>query len=152
MADAQAIATLNGLIRNGRDAEDFCAVCSRIAAAPLAALLRQRGEEWGRMADELQALVLLLGGTPAALPSLGARARHLGLAGRARLTGADESLILKEWQRLEHDALSRYEATAADPLPEQIRRTLTLQTERTLRRLEQVNGLFSHPLAHSPIA
>jgi uncharacterized protein (TIGR02284 family) len=151
MAAAQVITTLNGLIRNGRDAEDFCAICSRIAAAPLAVLLRQRGEEWGRLTDELQALVLLLGGTPAALPSLGARARHLALAGRARLIGTHESLILGQWQRLEHDALARYEAATAHPLPEQIRRTLTLQTERALRRLEQVSRLSGHPLAHSPI-
>jgi uncharacterized protein (TIGR02284 family) len=151
MGDEQTIATLNELIRIGRDGEDFCAVASRRAAAHLAILLRQRGDEWGRMSDELQALVLLLGGKPARLPSLGARALHLAFAARARLWGLDESLILEGWQRLEHTALSRYEAATTGPLPARIRRTLTLQTERTRRRLQQVSGLSGHPLAPSPV-
>jgi hypothetical protein len=131
-----AIATLYELIRIGRDGEDPCAVCGA-SPSPFVGTVAVKRRGMGRRIDELQALVLLLGGEPARLPSVGARALHLRLAARARLRGPDESLLLKEWQRLEHIALSHH--------------TLTLQTKRTLRRLERMSGLSDHPLAHSPI-
>src|SRR6185312_7125424 len=60
------IRTLNRLIQVCRDGEDFCGAGARGAAsAELSVVLRHRGEEWGRLGDELQALVLLLGGEPA---------------------------------------------------------------------------------------
>ncbi|MEP7247042.1 MAG: DUF2383 domain-containing protein, partial [Gammaproteobacteria bacterium] len=66
MRTQATIRILNRLIRTCRDGEDVCGACSDATESPgLRSLMRYRSEEWGRQGDELQALVLLLGGKPA---------------------------------------------------------------------------------------
>ena len=56
-------ATLNKLIRTCRDGEAICRIWSHAAGSPdVRDLLRERSQDWSRQGDELQALVLLLGG------------------------------------------------------------------------------------------
>jgi len=149
MRRADTIRILNQLILAGRDGEDFCEHAQVAAEPALAVLLRQRGEEWGRLSDELQALVLLLGGLPARAATLAARALHLWLAARARILGADDALVLENWERLERASLARYEQSLAGDLPERIRRTLSLQCDRVLARLEQVSRLRDQYIVQS---
>ncbi len=150
MRAENTIRTLNELIRAGRDGEDFCSVCASGASAELAVLLRQRYEEWGRLSDELQALVLLLGGEPAIGGTLSARALHLWLLARTRLLGQDDALVLAEWERVERAAAQRYERAMSNYLPERIRRTVRLQAERIFTRLDEVARTRGRYIVHSP--
>ena len=109
MQTVATIETLNRLIQVCRGAEDFCETAARgTGGADLATVLRQRGEEWGRLGDELQALVLLLGGEPAMSASLAARARHFALGARLAALGPADATVIAAWQRIERRAEARY--------------------------------------------
>jgi len=145
------IRILNRLIRVCRDGEDFCGAGARgAAAAELGAVLRHRGEEWGRLGDELQALVLLLDGEPASSATVAARMRHWGLGVRLALLGAADATIISAWQRIERQAEARYLEAIEGYLPERIRRTVSLQTDRVVGRAEQIGDLLENVALHSP--
>lgn len=144
MQIADTIRTLNRLIRVCRDSEDFCgAVVRRAAGTDLSAVLRHRSEEWGRLGDELQALVLLLGGEPATAPTFAARARHLALGARLAVLGPADATIVAAWQSIERHAEARYLEAIAGYLPERIRRTLSLQADRVVGHADRIGGLYS---------
>ena len=142
MHTQHTIVTLNRLTRICRDGEDFCRVCSaRLESPGLSGLLRLRSEEWGRLGDELQALVLLLGGEPATAGTFGARARRMWMALRMVLLGASEMGCVEEWHNMQQAALERYEEAIGGYLPERIRRTLALQADRISDRAEDIGTL-----------
>src|SRR5215469_8977904 len=148
---ADTIRILNCLTRVCRDSEDFCSATARgAAAAELGAVLRQRGEEWGRLGDELQALVLLLGGEPATSATLAARMRHWGLGARLAVLGPADATIIAAWQRIERQAETRYLEAIEGYLPERIRRTVSLQTDRVVGRAERKGALLGNVALHSP--
>jgi uncharacterized protein (TIGR02284 family) len=137
------IRTLNRLIRVCRDGEGFCGAAARGAAsADLQEMLRHRSEEWGRLGDELQALVLLLNGEPATSATLAARARHLGLGARLAMPGSADATIIAAWQSIERKAEARYLEAIEGYLPERIRRTVSLQADRVIGRAERIGGLL----------
>ena len=106
----ETIRTLNRLIRSCRRAEAFGRVCSATrGAAQLRTMLRRRSEEWGRHGDELQALVLMLGGEPATGTATGGLARRTWLACKGLLLGSTEGLVLEEWHFEQQRVLNRYE-------------------------------------------
>ncbi|MGH8218317.1 MAG: PA2169 family four-helix-bundle protein [Steroidobacteraceae bacterium] len=146
----QTIRTLNRLVRVCRDGEDFCGAAARGAAgADLSALLRERSEEWGRLGDELQALVLLLGGEPATSGTLAARARHLALGARLALPGPADATIIAAWQGIERQAEARYLEAVGGYLPERIRRTVSLQVDRVAGRAERIRTFLGNVAMHS---
>lgn len=145
------IGTLNRLIRVCRDSEDFCGAALRRARDPdLGAVLHDRGEEWGRLGDELQALVLLLGGEPATSATLAARARHLGLGARLAVLGPADATIIAAWQRIERHAEARYAEAIDGYLPERIRRTVSLQADRVVSRAERIGNRYGEVAIGSP--
>ena len=145
------IRTLNRLIRVCRDGEDFCGAAARgAAAAELGSVLRHRGEEWGRLGDELQALVLLLRGEPATSATLAARVRHWVLGARLAALGAADATIIAAWQGIERQAEARYLEAIEGYLPERIRRTVSLQADRVGGRAERIGDLLGHVALHSP--
>jgi len=145
------IRTLNQLIRLCRDCEDFCDTATHRAVGPdLGAVLRHRGEEWGRLGDELQALVLLLGGNPATSATLAARARHWSLRARLAVLGPADATIVAAWQSVERQALARYLEAIDGYLPERIRRTVSLQADRVAGRAERIGDLFGEVAMGSP--
>ena len=145
------IRTLNRLIRACRNGEDFCGAAARgAAAAELGSVLRHRGEEWGRLGDELQALVLLLRGEPATSATLAARVRHWVLGARLAALGAADATIIAAWQGIERQAEARYLEAIEGYLPERIRRTVSLQADRVGGRAERIGDLLGHVALHSP--
>lgn len=151
MHTEETIRTLNRLIRVCRSGEDFCDVAARGAAGgDLSALLHHRGEEWGRLGDELQALVLLLGGEPARSPTFAARARHLAFAARLATLGPADATVIGAWQSVERLAESRYLEAIEGYLPERIRRTVSLQANRVVGRADQVGSFLVQAAVHSP--
>src|ERR1700723_4786714 len=108
MRARETIRTLNRLIVSCRGAEAFCIASAQSRGAQqLRTVLRHRGEEWGRYGDELQALVLMLGGEPATGSPVGVGARRMWLLGKGLLLGATEAVVLDEWRVMQQRVLSR---------------------------------------------
>jgi uncharacterized protein (TIGR02284 family) len=135
---AATISTLNGLIRTCRDAEWLCMSWGRKAASPhLHERLRLRGEEWSRHGDELQALVLLLGGEPATSASLSAGLQSLWLECRYTVLGRSDTAAIEGCESVQQFALHCYEKALAGYLPARIRQTVSLQAQRIAGRCER---------------
>ncbi len=151
MLTQETIRTLNQLTRVCRDGEELCRFCGTRAASPeLRLLLRHRSEEWSRLGDELQALVLLLGGEPATSGTVAASARRGWLLVRAALVDPTDAALIDEWRRLQWRAVRRYAEAVSGYVPERIRRTIGLQVDRITDRLDEIGYLRIQVLAHSP--
>jgi uncharacterized protein (TIGR02284 family) len=142
MRTQATIRTLNRLIRACRDGEEVCGACSDATeSAGLRSLLRYRSEEWGRQGDELQALVLLLGGTPAVSSSVAANLAATWLGCRTAALGRSDEAAIQLWQQVQSQGLERYETALNGYLPERIRRTVALHARRVLDRSEKIDIL-----------
>jgi uncharacterized protein (TIGR02284 family) len=142
MRTEDTIRTLNRLIRACRDGEEFCEGCSEaVDSSGLGSILRYRAEEWGRLGDELQALVLLLGGEPATGASLTVLGLRAWLFVRTATLPPSELAVLDHWQRIQERALEAYEEAIGGYLPERIRRTVSLQADRIAERLEHIERI-----------
>jgi uncharacterized protein (TIGR02284 family) len=145
------IATLNKLVRTCRDAEGLCTSWGRTAVSPhLQTRFRTRGEEWGRQGDELQALVLLLGGEPATSATLSAGLQSLWLECRYTLLGRSDAAAVEGCESVQQFALGCYEEALAGYLPERIRHTVSLQARRILDRCDR--PLESANVAPGPLS
>ena len=153
MRTQATIRTLNRLVRTCRDSEELCGVyADSVESTGLRSLLRYRSEEWGRQGDELQALVLLLGGTPATSASPLTHASAAWLALKRALLGPSDLAAIEAWQQGQRKGLERYEEALSSYLPERIRRTVSLQASRVLDRTEKVGILRGEYLLHSQSA
>jgi uncharacterized protein (TIGR02284 family) len=133
-----SVTTLNRLIRTCRDAEWLCTSWARKAeSAHLRTRFRIRGEEWGRQGDELQALVLLLGGEPATSVTLSAGLQTLWLECRYTLMGRNDSAAVDGCESIQQFAFGCYEEVLAGYLPERIRRTVSLQARQISARCDR---------------
>jgi len=150
MRTQATIRTLNKLIRTCRDSEELCSVCADAVSSPgLRSLMRYRSEEWGRQGDELQALVLLLGGNPATSASFHAYLSGAWLGFKTTLLGPSDLVALEAWQQLQTHGMDRYGAALGSYLPERIRRTVGLQANRILDRSEKIGMLRGEYTLHS---
>ena len=153
MRTQATIRILNKLIRTCRDAEEVCGICSdTVDSAGLRSLLRYRSEEWGRQGDELQALVLLLGGDPATSATAYGRVAAAWLGFKTALLGTSDLAGIEAWQATQHRGLERYQDALNGYLPERIRRTLSLQADRILDRSEKLDMLRGEYTLQSPDA
>ena len=150
MRTQATIRTLNTLICACRDSEELCAVCGdSVESAGLRSLLRYRSEEWGRQGDELQALVLLLGGHPASVSSPYAHLAGTWLTFKTALLGLSDLAAIEVWQQVQRRGMDRYDEALASYLPERIRRTVALQANRILDRSEKIGMLRGEYALHS---
>lgn len=149
MRTQATIRTLNRLIRTCRDGEEICGVCADAVESPgLRSLLRYRSEEWGRQGDELQALVLLLGGRPQTAANLHAHAVSMWTSVRTALLGPSDLAAMETWQQVQQRGLDRYDQALGSYLPERIRRTVSLQANRVLDRSEKLGMLRGEYALH----
>ncbi|MBV8852451.1 MAG: PA2169 family four-helix-bundle protein [Sinobacteraceae bacterium] len=139
------VATLNDLIRTCRDAEALCRACAHTAArAHVRNRLHARSEEWARQGDELQALVLLLGGEPVTKSTLRGRVAGAWMTLLTFARGPSDARALDDFETAQQHALSRYEAALRGYLPERIRRTVSLQARQIFARSERVSWTRGH--------
>lgn len=142
MRTRDTIKTLNALIRTCRDAEYLCQICSNgVISEDLHTLMTHRSEEWARQGDELQALVLLLGGLPSNAGSIGAHLTGAWATVRNTIIGRSDLSAVEDWQHMQERSLDRYQEALSGYMPERIRRTIGLQADRTIERLEQISAL-----------
>lgn len=146
MHTQDTIRILNRLIRACRDGEAFCRVASRRrVGVELRTLLRARSEEWARLGDELQALVLLLNGQPALSGTVAASVRRGWLVVRSSFAGSAEAAVIEDWERTQNEAWQCYAEAMSGYLPERIRRTVSLQSDRISDRCDQIGSLRLGP-------
>jgi uncharacterized protein (TIGR02284 family) len=144
MRTQDTVRILNRLTRVCRDGERFCRACAkRRVSADLRRMLRDRSEEWARLGDELQALVLLLNGEPATSGTLAAGALRAWLGLRTMLPGSSDATIVEAWVKMQREAWERYAEAVSGYLPERIRRTVGLQSDRISDRSDQIAALQS---------
>ena len=150
MHTQDTIRTLNRLIQTCRDGEEFCrAAGESVDSVGLRPLFNFRREEWGRQGDELQALVLLLGGDPATFGTAGAQLLRGWVKLKALVFGRSDLSVLSLWQASQQRALERYEEALSGYLPQRIRRTVGLQADRVMDRAEQIATLCDRYSVHS---
>lgn len=150
MHSRNTVRILNGLIHTCRDGEALCRAFSEAARShDVHALLRERATQWGKQADELQALVLALGGRPAQLRTL----RGGLLEGWVRLKfavmGRSDLPVVLEWEQTQRQSLRRYQRALAEQLSASVRRTLTLQASRISAHHHRLEDLRGYLAAHT---
>jgi uncharacterized protein (TIGR02284 family) len=150
MRKQEAVEYLNRLIQTCRDGEEFCRTLSDASASEaLASLLRRHSEDWGRYADELQALVLHLEGQPKTAGTASAWLSRARVIAKSALLGPSDTGALAEWQRMQEDAVHRYKEALSSQLPERIRRTVSLQSDRLEDRCGRIVGLRGQYALHT---
>jgi uncharacterized protein (TIGR02284 family) len=149
MRTPQTITTLNDLIRTCRDTESLGRAWGNTAdSAHLRHRFHRRSEEWARQGDELQALVLLMGGAPARNPTWTARLQCAWVKLRGAVEGRSDPPASEGCEQAQQHALMRYEQALSGYLPERIRRTLSLQAKQISLRCDRTaypRGHFAAP-------
>jgi uncharacterized protein (TIGR02284 family) len=139
MNKQETIRILNRLIRTCRDSEELCRTLSDGAGSVnVVRSLRNRSEQWSRRGDELQALVLFLGGEPETGGSPAGWLSRARMVAKSAVLGHRDIPALEEWQRSQQQAVHRYKEALNGYLPERVRRTITLQAGRVDGRRGQV--------------
>ena len=147
----RTIRLLNRLIRTCRDGEGTCRAWSEAAASPeLQELLTGRAQQWGRQGDELQALVLMLGGRPALSGTPTGQLLQGWVSLKTLALGRGDLPVLLDWEHSQRLALRRYQHALAERLSERVRRTLTLQARRLSAHHHRLEDLRGHFAAHIP--
>lgn len=144
MRARETIRLLNSLIQSVRATEYLCGACAGSASsAGVKRLLRIRADEWGRQGDELQALVLMLGGRPRLHVGASAPALRAWLAVKSLAMGKSDSLALDTCQHPQLRTLYAYDHALSGYLPSRVRRTLSLQADRIADRSEEIDVLLA---------
>lgn len=144
MRARQITATLNDLIRWARDEEALSRACAAAAEAlRLRDFFRRSSEACARQGDELQALVVSLGGLPATRGTIGETLRRAGIAARAALADRDDLGLLEAWACSQIRVLGRYEAALDTGLPPGARRLVAQHLDREAERHAWVARLRS---------
>ncbi len=134
--------TLNDLIETCRDGEYGFAACAEYCQSPsLKTLLLKREAECGNAAEELQSLVLKLGGRPET-GGTATGALHRGwVAVRGTLSGYTDKSMLEECERGEDVALAAYRKALKHVFPAEVRAIVEGQLQGARRNHDQIKAL-----------
>lgn len=137
------IETLNTLIETCRDAErGFRAAADAVTDPALKRLFTAYAQQHAEFAQELEAEVQRLGGTPQRRGSV-AGALHRALMNvRAAISGRDERAVIAEAERGEDAAMSTYrEALQIASLPADVRAAIARQAARVEEAHDRLGDL-----------
>ncbi len=138
----EVISILNDLIETSRDGEKGFRACSEDAKRPdLKILFRDRALECAKAAQELQAIVIRMGGDPEDSTSISGDLHRHWIDLKSLITGKDDKAILNECERGEDVAKKNYRKALDAPLPEDIRLIVQRQYDGVLRNHDQVKTL-----------
>jgi uncharacterized protein (TIGR02284 family) len=144
------IDTLNNLIETSKDGEfGFRASAEVMRNTDTRQLLVRRAEECRQAAQELQSLVVSLGGSAEDSGSLSGAAHRGWVAVKGTLTGYTDVAILEEAERGEDSALAAYRSAIEKGLPDSVRSTVERQYEGVKRNHAQMRSLRDQARATS---
>ena len=112
-------------------------------------LFNQRASECGQAAQELQAIVIRLGGDPEDSTSMSGDLHRRWVDLKSLITGKDDEAILNECERGEDVAKKSYHKALEKALPEDIRQIVQRQYDGVLRNHDQVKMLRDAERARS---
>jgi uncharacterized protein (TIGR02284 family) len=136
------IDTLNDLIETSKDGEyGFRSSAEYMRNPETKQLFLRRADECRQSAQELQALVVSLGGTAEDSGSLAAAAHRGWVAVKGTLSGYSDLALLEETERGEDTALEAYRKAIESGLPDSVRSTVDRQYEGVKRNHAQVRAL-----------
>ena len=146
----EVISTLNDLIETCKDGEKGFRVCAEDVSRPeLKTLFNQRAGECAQSAQELQAIVIRLGGEPEDSTSVAGDLHRRWVDLKSLITGKDDEAILNECERGEDVAKRSYHKALEKALPEDIRQVVQRHYDGVLRNHDQVKMLRAAERARS---
>ncbi|WP_185266921.1 ferritin-like domain-containing protein [Halopseudomonas xiamenensis] len=146
----EVISTLNDLIETCKDGEEGFRVCAEDIKRPeLKTLFTQRSTECAQAAQELQAIVIRLGGDPEDSTSVAGDLHRRWVDLKSLVTGKNDEAILNECERGEDVAKKSYRKALEKTLPADIRDVVQRQYDGVLRNHDQVKMLRDAERARS---
>jgi uncharacterized protein (TIGR02284 family) len=122
MENSTVISTLNDLIQTCKDGEQGFRTCAEDIKDPeLKSYFNDRAERCTRAAEDLQDIVVDMGGNPETSSHLSGTLHRRWVDIRSAITGKSEQDVLEECERGEDFAKRAYEAALQKDLPEQVR-------------------------------
>jgi uncharacterized protein (TIGR02284 family) len=136
------ISVLNDLIETSRNGEKGFLTSAEDTKNPeLRNVFRERAQDCARAADDLQQIVVRLGGKPEEGGTL-AGAAHRGWVNlKAAVTGRSDLAILEECERGEDVAKAHYRKAVENGLPPDIQSVVERQYEGARRNHDQIREL-----------
>lgn len=142
MSNNDTIEVLNDLIETSKDGEAGFRTCAEdVKDTELKSLFSNRARECATAAQELQAVVLGLGGKPEDDTSVGGDLHRRWVDLKALVTGKDEKAILNECERGEDVAKKRYSEALEKELPLNVRELVQRQYAGVVRNHDQIKAL-----------
>ncbi|UUX94272.1 ferritin-like domain-containing protein [Aquabacterium sp. J223] len=141
MDTKNTISLLNDLIETCKDGEYGFRECAEHAKAPeLKTLFTTRAQGCARAAQELQAQVVALGGSPDQGGSVAGAVHRGWVSVRSKLTGYDDKAMLEECERGEDVAVAKYRKALEQPLDPALRQLVQTQYEGAQRNHDEVKA------------
>lgn len=142
MEKNDVISTLNDLIETCKDGEEGFRTCAEdIKNTELKSYFADRAERCAAAAEELQDMVVAMGGNPETSSHITAALHRRWVDIRSAITGKDDQAVLEECERGEDVAKRSYQAALAKPLPEEVRQVVENQYQGVQRNHDQVKSL-----------
>lgn len=142
MDNDDVIDTLNDLIETCKDGEyGFRTSAEHMRSADVKQTFMRRADECRVGAQELQTLVVQLGGKPDEGGSATGAVHRGWVAVKGTLSGYSDKAILEETERGEDAALARYRSALDEALPPEVRSVVERQYEGVKRNHAQVRQL-----------
>ncbi|HVW70786.1 MAG TPA: PA2169 family four-helix-bundle protein [Steroidobacteraceae bacterium] len=133
---------LKELIVARRDGEQGLRICiDHVRDTELRTVLVAHQRDCSLALQELQSLILQLGGDPNPRPPASAVAQRRWADLRAALACHDDGVILDECERGESRALEVYRNALDDPLPDLVRAAVLRQFEDVMTNHDQIRAL-----------
>lgn len=132
----------NDLLQTSKDGEAGFQACAEDLRDPqLKAAMLEQSRDCAAAADELERIVLELGGKPKDSTSFAGDLHRRWVDLKSLVTGKDEEAVLNECERGEDVAKQRYQAALEKPLPAEIHQVIERQYQGVLRHHDRVRAL-----------
>jgi uncharacterized protein (TIGR02284 family) len=144
MSHRFTIDALKELIAARRAGEQGLRLCAEhLQSSGLRTVLLTHLNDCTRAVQELQSLVLLLGGDPQPQGTVAAGSHRTWVDLRAALACHEDGVILDECERGESRSLEVYRNALDDPLPDLVRAVVLRQFEEVMTHHDQIRDLRS---------
>lgn len=138
----EVVSRLNDLIETSKDGEKgFRAAAERAGSAELKTVFEMGAQRCAQGANELQALVYRLGGSPDNSGSISGAVHRGWVDVKSAVSGNDDLAVLEEVERGEDYAVERYRNALNADLPAEVRAVVERQYHGVIENHNRVRDL-----------